>query len=185
MNRTSAATGLSHGHIAPSPSMPRALCQAMQRAGVSRASAVVLFLTPEYAANLSHSAVRGGPRKPLPASDRRHRRRHPHGSKNGCSTAPGASHDFHRGCSCDSPTGGDLADDVTCLKFAARLPDSRADWIDGRAACRLGGISGDVQGQGPFQVWSAGRVSEERMVAPRWCSTAHAPRFMSRRGCGR
>ncbi|MEK7696663.1 MAG: hypothetical protein AAB346_00800, partial [Pseudomonadota bacterium] len=51
MNRTSAATGLSHGHRAEPQHATRAVRQAMQRAGVSRASAVVLFLTPEYAAN--------------------------------------------------------------------------------------------------------------------------------------
>ena len=51
MSQTVAATGLSHGHRADPQHAVRAVRQAMQRAGVSRASAAVLFLTPEYAAN--------------------------------------------------------------------------------------------------------------------------------------
>ena len=181
MNQTVAATGLSHGHRADPQHATRAVRQAMQRAGVSRASAVVLFLTPEYAAN---------PEPALRAAVRESHCLQVIGATGaGILTeqewvldSPGAAAMiFTEPLQLRPPTGGDLADNVTVLSFST--PSGlRADWLD-VAACRLGGISGDVQGQGPFQVWSAGRVSEDGR-AEAVLDGARAAIHVSQ-GCGR
>lgn len=159
MSQTVAATGLSHGHRADPQHAVRAVRQAMQRAGVSRASAVVLFLTPEYAAN---------PEPALRAAVRESHCLQVIGATGaGILTeqewvldSPGAAAMiFTEPLQLRPPTAGDLVDEVTILSLST--PSGlRADWLD-VPAHRLGGISGDVQGQGPFQVWSAGRVSED------------------------
>lgn len=159
MNRLPAATGLSHGHRAQPEHAARAVRQAMQRAAVTRASAVLLFLTPEYAAN---------PEPALRAAVRASHCLQVIGATGaGIFTeqewvldSPGAAAMiFTEPLRLRPPTGSDLADDITVLSLCTP-PGLNAGWLD-VAAHRLGGISGDLQGQGPFQVWSAGRVAED------------------------
>src|SRR6266566_9923218 len=51
MNAAAVATGLSHGQRADPKHAEEAVRQALERAELERANAVVLFLTPEYAGN--------------------------------------------------------------------------------------------------------------------------------------
>lgn len=51
MTLKSAASGLSHGHRALPEHAEKAVKQALAKAGLERANAILLFLTPEYAAN--------------------------------------------------------------------------------------------------------------------------------------
>src|SRR3990167_9777794 len=51
MNLKPAASGLSHGHRALPEHAEKAVKQALAKAGLERANAVLLFLTPEYASN--------------------------------------------------------------------------------------------------------------------------------------
>lgn len=159
MHQTFVATGLSHGHRADPQHAARAVRQAMQRAGVARANAVILFLTPEYAAN---------PEPALRAAVRASHCLQVIGATGaGILTeqewvldSPGAAAMVLSGLlQLRPPTGHDLAEDFTVLSLCT--PSGlAADWLDVPAR-RLGGISGDIQGQGPFQVWSAGRVNED------------------------
>lgn len=159
MSPRPAATGLSHGHRALPAHAATAVRLAMRRAGVNRAAAVILFLTPEYAAD------------PMPALRAAARESH-------CLQvlgATGAGILTEQEWILDSPgaaamiltdplrlrppVGADLADDAIVLSLSTP-PGLNAAWLDVPAR-RLGGISGDAQGQGPFQVWSAGRVNED------------------------
>src|SRR3970282_763648 len=45
------ATGMSHGHRALPEHAEKAVKRALAKAGLERANAILLFLTPEYAAN--------------------------------------------------------------------------------------------------------------------------------------
>jgi len=160
MNPRPAATGLSHGHRASPEHAAAAVRLAMRRAGVNRASTVVLFLTPEYAAD------------PMPALRAAARESH-------CLQvigATGAGILTEQEWVLDSPgaaamiltdplrlrppVGGDLADESSTVLSLCTPAGLGAGWLD-VTAHRLGGVSGDVQGQGPFQVWSAGRVNED------------------------
>jgi len=159
MNRTSVATGLSHGHRARPEHAAAAVRLAMRRAGVNRASAVLLFLTPEYAAD------------PMPALRAAVRESHClqvlGATGAGILTeqewvldSPGAAAMvFSEPLRLRPPAGGTLADDTTVLSLCTPAGMS-ASWLD-VAARRVGAVSGDAQGQGPFQVWSAGRVNED------------------------
>lgn len=153
------ATGLSHGHRARPEHAAAAVRLAMRRAGVNRANAVLLFLTPEYAAD------------PMPALRAAARESH-------CLQVIGAT---GAGILTDQewvldspgaaamvlteplrlrpPAGGALSDEATVLSLCTPAGLSAA-WLD-VPAHRLGCVSGDAQGQGSFQVWSAGRVSED------------------------
>ena len=168
MNRTSAATGLSHGHRAEPQHVTRAVHQAMQRAGVSRASAVVLFLTPEYAAN---------PEPALRAAVRESHCLQVIGATGaGILTeqewvldSPGAAAMiFTEPLQLRPPTGGDLADNVTVLSFST--PSGlRADWLPPAPGRPRGGPRGGPGG-GPGPAGGGGggggRVVVEAPGAP-------------------
>ncbi len=159
MSPRPAATGLSHGHRALPEHAAAAVRLAMRRAGVNRANAVVLFLTPEYAAD------------PMPALRAAARESHClqviGATGAGILTeqewvldSPGAAAMIFTGpMRLRPPVGTDLADETTVLSLCTPA-GLGAGWLD-VTAHRLGGVSGDVQGQGPFQVWSAGRVNED------------------------
>jgi hypothetical protein len=157
-----AASGLSHGHHAEPEHAERAVKRALARAGLARANAVVLFLTPEYAAN---------PEPALRAAAR----------AGGCLQvvgATGAGILTDEEWVLDSPgaaalvLGGDirltitphasLSDDDIVLSLCTPAALT-ADWLD-IPAKRFGAISGDLFGRGPFKVWSGARVVDTDRV---------------------
>ena len=162
MTPTQAATGLSHGHHPLPEHAERAVKRALAKAGLARANAVLLFLTPEYAANpepaLRAAARAGGSLQVV-----------------GCT---GAGILTEEEWVLDSPgaaalvLGGDmhltiashrkLSDDDTVLSLCTPA-GLTADWLD-VAARRFGAVSGDLFGRGPFKVWSGARVMESEQM---------------------
>jgi small ligand-binding sensory domain FIST len=158
--RRSVATGLSHG---PRPSPEHAgtaVKKALTRAGLSRANAVLLFLTPHYA------------REPEPAL-RAAARAAGCTQVIGCTGAgvltdeewlldtPGvAAMVFGHDLRLTPPRG--LIEDRAIVSLSTPAGLS-ADWLD-MPAPRIGAISGDLFGQGPFTVWSGSRVAESGRV---------------------
>jgi len=158
-----AATGLSHGHGSLPEHAEKAVKQALAKAGLERANAVLLFLTPEYASNpepaLRAAARAGGCLQVV-----------------GCT---GAGILTDKEWLLDSPgaaamvLGGNIQltiapqesltdeDMVLSLCTPAGLT---AEWLD-IAARRFGAVSGDLFGHGPFKVWSGARVAESEQVS--------------------
>ncbi|OGI49591.1 MAG: hypothetical protein A3E57_02515 [Candidatus Muproteobacteria bacterium RIFCSPHIGHO2_12_FULL_60_33] len=162
MNLKSAASGLSHGHRALSEHAENAVKRALAKAGRERANAVLLFLTPEYAANpepaLRAAARAGGCLQVV-----------------GCTGAgilteeewlldsPGAAALVLSGniqLTISPQTNRNDEDIVLSLCTPAGLT---ADWLDVPAR-RFGAVSGDIFGHGPFKVWSGARVAESEQV---------------------
>ncbi len=157
-----AASGLSHGQRALPEHAAKAVKQALAKAKLTRANAVILFLTPEYAAN---------PEPALRAAAR----------ASGCLQVvgcTGAGILTEEEWVLDSPGAaalvlGDgmqltiaphtsLSDDDTVLSLCTPAGLS-ADWLD-IPAKRFGAVSGDLFGHGPFTVWSGARVMESGRV---------------------
>jgi small ligand-binding sensory domain FIST len=149
------ATGIATHSVASESLAYQAVSSAMQKAGLSIASSVLLFLTPEFA------------RDPLPAL---------HAAARaasctqivGCSAAgilteadwvldapAAAAMVFGPGVSLEAmreAPGNELL-----LTLAA--PNAiHTEWLD-QPGRRFGGVSGDATGQGPFGVWQGGRVA--------------------------
>jgi hypothetical protein len=162
MKPPSAASGLSHGHRASPEHAQRAVKRALAKAGLDRANAVVLFLTPEYAAD------------PEPALRAAARAGH-------CLQvvgATGAGILTEEEWVLDSPgaaalvLGGEirlanapranLSDDDIVLSLCTPA-GLTADWLD-IPARRFGAVSGDLSGRGPFRVWCGARVAEAERV---------------------
>ena len=156
------ATGLSHGHRAYPEHAEKAVKRALAKAECERANAILLFLTPEYAANpepaLRAAARAGGCLQVV-----------------GCTGAgilteeewildsPGAaamvlSGDIQLTISPQSNRNDE--DIVLSLCAPAGLT---AGWLDVPAR-RFGAVSGDIFGHGPFKVWSGARVSDAEQV---------------------
>ncbi len=152
------STGLSYGGRADPAHAARAVSQALERAELERAAAVLLFLTPHYAAS-PDTALRAAARAA------------------GClqvigATAAGilteqewvldsagaAAMVFADPVSL-SPAPGNLTNDDKILLSFCTPPGLTADWLDVPAR-RIGAISGDLVGHGPFKVWANGRVVE-------------------------
>lgn len=150
------ATAIAQG-LSPQDDLVRtAVGSAMERAGLTHANSVLLFLTPEFA------------RDPLPAV------RTAAKAANcmqviGCTAAGIFTEDDWV---LDAPAaavmvfGGDLAlhpaheesDDALILALAA--PNAiNSNWIKA-PGLRFGGVSGDATGQGPFKVWCGGKIPE-------------------------
>ena len=157
-----AASGLSHGHRALPEHAEKAVKQALAKAGLERANAILLFLTPEYAANpepaLRAAARAGGCMQVV-----------------GCTGAgiltedewvldsPGAAAMVLGGnVHLSIAPQGKLSDEDTVLSLCTPA-GLTAGWID-VAARRFGAVSGDLFGHGPFKVWSGARVAESEQV---------------------
>jgi small ligand-binding sensory domain FIST len=156
MSALPASTGLSYGGRAQSEHAARAVARALKRAGLRRANAVMLFLTPHYALN-PEPAIRAAARTA------------------GClqvigATAagilteeewvldsPGAAAMVFADPITLAPAVGDTADDEALLVSLCTPAGLTADWLDVPAR-RIGSVSGDLFGHGPFKVWGAGRV---------------------------
>lgn len=150
------ATGLATASQASEELARRAVAQAMEKAGLTIANSVLLFLTPEFA------------RDPQPAL---------------LAASKAANCTQIIGCSAvgilteedwvlDTPAaaamvfGGeaglvpapDPRPDELLLTLAA--PNAiNTTWLT-RPGQRFGGVSGDATGQGPFKVWRGGKVAE-------------------------
>ncbi len=158
MGTSAVSTGLSYGGRPQPEHAARAVNRALTRAGLSRANAVLLFLTPHYAPN-PDSAIRAAAREA------------------GClqvigATAagilteeewvldsPGAAAMVFADPITLTPPGNDAADDEALLLSVCTPSGLTADWLD-IPAHRLGAISGDLFGHGPFKVWANGRVTD-------------------------
>lgn len=154
-----AGTGLSYGGRAQAEHAARAVSHALKRAQLTRASSVLLFLTPHYAPN-PEPAIRAAAREA------------------GClqvigATAagilteeewvldsPGAAAMVFGDPITLAPTGPEASTDDEAILLSLCTPSGlTADWLD-IPARRLGAISGDLFGHGPFKVWTGSRIAE-------------------------
>lgn len=151
----SVATGLSRGPQANPEHAARAVSAALERAELKRANGVLLFLTPHYA-NTPEPALRAAAR----AADCM--------QIVGCT---GAGVLTEEEWLLDSPGaaamvfGGNLRlglpgeiEDQAVLSLCTPSGIS-ADWFD-MPVPRIGAVSGDLFGQGPFKVWGGCRVAD-------------------------
>lgn len=149
------STGLSHGRHASAEHAADAVKMAMERAELTRANGVILFLTPHYAQN-PEPALRAAARAA--------------GSMQvvGCTgagiltdqewlldSAGAAAMVFGGGLTLSLP---DAQSEQTVLTLCTPSGIS-ADWFD-LPVPRIGAVSGDLAGQGPFKVWNGCRVAE-------------------------
>jgi hypothetical protein len=158
MNPRHVASGLSHGQRADPQHAARAVERALDRAGIERANGVILFLTPEYAGNpeaaLRAAARAAGTLQVIGATGA------------GILTedewvldSPGAAAMVFGGdVSLTLPTS-DWDDEHVVLSLCTPA-GMGADWLDAPRR-RIGAVSGDVSGDGPFKVWSVARMAED------------------------
>lgn len=150
------ATGLATAPVAEPQLAAQAVKAAMEKAGLTIANSVLLFLTPEFARD---------PQPALLAASRA-------SSCTriiGCTAAgifteqdwvldtPAAAAMVFGGGISLAPARQPQADDLI-LSLAAPNAINSA-WI-GEPGRRFGGVSGDATGQGPFKVWSGARTTE-------------------------
>jgi small ligand-binding sensory domain FIST len=150
------ATGLSHGSRAQPEHAALAVKNGLRRAGLKTANSVLLFLTPDYARNpdaaLRAAARAGGCTQVI-----------------GCTGAgllteeewlldsPGAAAMVFGGnLRLLTPSKPSYEKTIVSLCTPAGLS---ADWLD-IPAPRIGAVSGDLGGHGPFKVWSGSRVAD-------------------------
>jgi small ligand-binding sensory domain FIST len=149
------ATGLAIGHTATPDLAAQAVLQAMERADLSIANSVLLFLTSEFAQD---------PQPALLAASK---------AANcmqviGCSAAGIFT---EQEWVLDSPAAAAMVfgGEVSLLPASAPQPDDLllslaapsaidTNWLAAPGS-RFGGVSGDATGQGPFKVWCGGKVS--------------------------
>jgi len=163
MRERCAATGLSHGRQAKVDHAARAVQLALERIGRERANAVILFLTPEYA---------GNPEPALRAAARAAGTLQVIG-------ATGAGILTEQEWVLDSPGAAAMVlcdplrlaitqdisrfDDETIRLSLCTPSGLTADWLD-IPAPRIGAVSADLMGHGPFKVWSGSRVTDAEHV---------------------
>lgn len=162
MEQRHAATGLSHGHRALPEHAEKAVKRALAKAGCDRANAILLFLTPEYAAN-PEPALRAAAR----AADCLH--------VVGCTGAgilteeewvldsPGAAAMVLSGDIQLTISPQTIRNDENIVLSLCTPAGLTAGWLDVPAR-RFGAVSGDINGHGPFKVWSGARVAESEQV---------------------
>lgn len=159
------STGLSYGGRADAAHAARAVAQALTRAELTRAHGVLLFLTPHYAAH-PEVAIRAAARAA------------------GCLQVIGATAAgilTEQEWVLDSPgaaamvfaeplrlmsTAVGRGDDDDLLLSLCTPAGLTADWLDVPSP-RIGSVSGDVLGHGPFHVWANGRLTESGRVDAR------------------
>lgn len=158
--RTPVATGLTRGPQADSKLVVSAVGIALARAELAQANGVLLFLTPHFARNpepaLRAAARAAGCTQVI-----------------GCTGAgiltedewvldtPGAAAMVFGGDLRLAPPR-DLLEEPVLLSLCTPT-QLAADWLDVPTP-RIGAISGDLAGQGPFKVWSGSRVVEAGRV---------------------
>ena len=133
------ATGLAVGPPAGTDLVTQAVSQAMEKAGLKIANSILLFLTPEFAHD---------PQPALLAASK---------AGNcmqivGCSAARLSIKSSGWG----PLVGAKLTPSPNTIAAAAGAINTI--WLN-EPGTRFGGVSGDATGQGPFKVWSGGKVS--------------------------
>lgn len=153
----SIATALATGRTADESLARRAVGEAMEKAGLHYATAVLLFLTADFA------------RDPLPAV-REACRVASSVQVVGCSAAgifteeewvldtPAAAAMVFGGGVSAMPAPAPSASDLVLTLTAPNALDRR--WLDAPGR-RFGGVSGDAAGQGPFRVWCGARLAKD------------------------
>ncbi len=168
MSGAAVATGLSHGKH-PDPShAAKAIETALERAGLDRANGAIVLLTHEYADD-PEPALRAAARAA--------------GSIQiiGCTgsgvltedewllDSPGvAAMVFGDDLHLDLAANHDQMDDTVLSLCTPSGLD--AEWLDSMVT-RIGAVSGDPFGYGPFKVWSSGRVNDGGRVEARITGT--------------
>lgn len=151
------ATGLSHGNRPYPEHAAQAVQKALKRAGLSRANGVLLFLTPEFAPDPG-PAIRAAARAA--------------GSLQviGCTGAgvlteeewvldsPGAAAMVFGANIQLEHVATDLVSETPVVSLCTPS-GMTADWLD-IVSPRIGAVSGDLFGQGPFKVWNGSRVAD-------------------------
>jgi small ligand-binding sensory domain FIST len=150
------ATGLATSHTASEELASEAVSAAMEKAGITIASSVLLFLTPEFARE-PQAALRAVARAANCTQI------------TGCSAAgifteedwvldtpAAAAMVFSDGVSLESVY---QAQEENLLLTLAAPNAIHTEWLD-KPGQRFGGVSGDATGQGPFCVWQGGRVAQ-------------------------
>jgi small ligand-binding sensory domain FIST len=157
MSERLVATGLSRGTRTQPEHAADAVRKALARAGLNHANGVLLFLTPDYA-------------------------RHPEPALRAAARAAGCMQVV--GCTgagvftddewvLDSPGAAAMVfgGHIRLALPTARDPEPRpiislctpsgltADWLDAPAP-RIGAVSADLDGEGPFKVWAGSRVAD-------------------------
>lgn len=153
------ATGLSHGPGSAANHADRAVQLALERAGLARANGVLLFLSHEYADD---------PAPALRAAARAAGCLQVFGcTGSGLITdeewvldSPGAAAMVFGGAFVPGPCDSAMSEPVISLSVPSALT---AEWLD-QYTPRIGAIPGDPFGQGPFRVWSAGRINDTGVV---------------------
>lgn len=161
MTRASIASGLSRGTRTLPEHAAEAVAKALARARLTQAKAVLLFLTPDYA------------RHPEPAL-RAAARAAGCTQVVGCTgagvfteqewvlDAPGAAAMVFGGHVQLIPPPHDSPPHAPILSFCT--PSGlTADWLD-MACPRIGAVAADLDGEGPFKVWSGSRVADSGCV---------------------
>jgi len=154
------ATGLSHGPRAAPEHAATAVKRALERAGLTRATGVLLFLTPDYASD---------PQPALRAAARAANTLQIVGA-----TAAGVLTDEE--WLLDSPGAAAMVfgEPLQLRSFTQRASEDavlslctpaglNAEWFDLPVA-RIGAVSGDIFGSGPFKVWNGCRVIDSGRV---------------------
>jgi small ligand-binding sensory domain FIST len=155
-NQMKVATGLATSHTASEELAYQAVSAAMQKAGLSIASSVLLFLTPDFARE-PQSALRAAARAASCTQII------------GCSAAgifteedwvldapAAAAMVFGGGVNLELVHKTQNED----LLLTLAAPNAiHTEWLS-EPGQRFGGVSGDATGQGPFCVWQGGRVAQ-------------------------
>ena len=160
MNQHFVATGLSRGTRTYPEHAAEAVKKALARAGLSHANGVLLFLTPDYAPN-PEPALRAAARAA------------------GCTQVvgcTGAGVFTDEEWVLDSPGAAAMVfgDPIRLTRPTANAPPQAilslctppgltADWLD-ITTPRIGAVSPDLEGEGPFKVWSGSRVADSGYV---------------------
>ncbi len=161
MSRQLVATGLSRGGRTSSDHASHAVSKALERVGLSHANGVLLFLTPDFASN-PEPALRAAARAA------------------GCTQVigcTGAGVLTDQEWVLDSPAaaamvfGGTIRLGLPCAGTAGThsilslcTPSGlTADWLD-TPTPRIGAVSADLEGEGPFKVWHGSRIAEGGFV---------------------
>lgn len=153
--RASVATGLATGSSAAPELATQAVSTAMEKAGISHATSVLLFLTPEFARE-PQAAIRAAAKAANALQ------------VIGCSAAGIFTEEewvLDAPAACAMVFGGELSlapshnpssDDLLLTLAAPNAIDTT--WMNAPGK-RFGGVSGDATGQGPFKVWASGKLA--------------------------
>ncbi len=151
------ATGLATSYTASEELAYQAVSAAMEKAGLSIASSVLLFLTPDFARD-PQAALRAAARAASCTQII------------GCSAAGIFTEEDWI---LDAPAAAAMVFDADVsllpvhdaanpqdLLLTLAAPNAiHTEWLD-KPGQRFGGVSGDATGQGPFCVWQGGRVAQ-------------------------